>query len=186
MTIIDTYPNVERTITSIEASLISKREYERLKAISRYVYSYINIEIEQGFKNYDSIKFLLEQFIRNSEYKNSISKIEKEIIIGNILLSNDLEIAELLNKHGFTIEHLKVIIRFRSLLKNVILNSVPIDEELERQFKIYKKYISKIIEIFKSEYALDDQTVILNRITEILVTNHNYFESKYSEHTKKR
>ena len=182
MTIIDTYPNVERAITSIEASLISKREYEELKNISNYIRNNINKKTPQNIKNYKFIKNYLAQTITTRNFSNTA----KEIIIGNILLPDDIKIAELLTKNGFTIEHLNIIIRFRALLKNIILNSTPINEELERQFKIYKTAINKIIEIFKLELNFDDQTTILNRITEILITNPNYFESKNSEHIRKR
>lgn len=186
MTIIDTYPNVERAITYNEASSIFKKEYEILKSISYYIKEKIRKENECNINDYGVIKYYLEQAIRNAECPHIKENNKKEIIIGNVLLSDDLKIAELLTKNGITIEHLKVIIRFRALLKKVILNSVPIDEELERQFKLYKIGVAKIIKIFKLELNFDDQTVILNRITELLITSPNYFESKNSEHTKKK
>ena len=186
MTIIDTFPIAERTITSIEASLISNVEYEELKNISKRIINYINKTYTNGFKSYNFIKLYLESIIINSERTYTIPRVYKEIIIGNIMLPNDIEIVELLTKNGYTIEHLKTIIRFRSLLKNIILNSVPFDQELERQFEIYKKHVDKIIELFKSALNIQEQTIILNRITEIVQTNPNYFESKNFEHTKKR
>ena len=121
MTIVDSYPNAERTITLIEASLISNREYERLKGISKYIKEIIERETQLDTYSYSFVKQVLDQAIKNSQCAFISNDTHKEIIIGNIILPDDIQIAEILTKNKFTLEHLKERMRFRSLLKNIIL-----------------------------------------------------------------
>ena len=186
MKLIDNYPNAERTLTTIEASLITKKEYQKLKSISKRIKDSIETELESDLSSYGMVKYHVERTIRSSKNALISKNAEKEIIIANILLPDDIQIAELLNKNNFTIEHLKAMIRFRSSLKNLILNSAPIDEETQRKLEIYKRFVTTLIELFKAEFNVDDQTIILNRICEMLVTCPNYFETKRTEYTRKK
>lgn len=185
MTIIDNYPNAERTVASIEASMITPREYYRLKEISKAIRNHIENQLQTNTSTDGFTRYYIELAIRSSQHKN-LSNTEIEIVIANAILPDDISIAELLSKHHFTIDHLKTIIRFRSLLKNIILNGKAFDDELKRQFEIYKKFVAKIIEIFKSEFGIDDQTVILNRICEMLVTCPAFFEERTSTNPRKK
>lgn len=185
MTIIDNYPNAERTVTTIEASMITPREYYRLKEISKAIRTHIENELQSNANTDGFTRNYIELAIRSSEHKN-LSNTEIEIIIANAILPDDIIIAEMLSKHHFTIEHLKTIIRFRSLLKNIVLNGNAFNTELKRQFEIYKKFVTKIIEIFKSELGIDDQTIILNRISEMLVTCPSFFEERTSTSIRKK
>ena len=186
MRIIDTYPNAERTITTIEAALITKKEYQELKNISQSIRNKFHTQLSEHLGDYEYIRWFLETILTYSQNKFGLSSTHKEIIIANVMLPHDHEIVELLTKYDFKIEHLKTLIRFRSFLKNIVLNSAPIDKEVERQFEIYKKHIANIIYIFETELNINNKTAILNRIAELIETNPHYFESKYSDYTKKR
>lgn len=184
MRIVDYYPNVERVITTIESMMITDKEYQKIKKISKSIKEIVEKEINDEINPYRFVIHHIEKSVRQSDLY-TLSPAGKEIIIANILLPDDIKIAELLNKNGFTIENLKSIIRFRSLLKNVILNNAPINKELEDHFIEYKENVKKILELFNEEFNTNDQTIILNRICELLTTHPNYFEKKITESIKK-
>ena len=104
MTIIDNYPNAERTVTTIEASMITPREYYRLKEISKVIRKSIETQLQSNANTDGFTRYYIELAIRSSEHKN-LSNTEIEIIIANAILPDDISIAELLSKHHFTIEH---------------------------------------------------------------------------------
>ena len=178
MILIDNYPNTERAITAIEVMIITKKEYIKLIKLSQEIKSCIEKELNCELPIYGIIKYYIENTIINPNNLSNFSQTAKEIIIANILLPETIKVVELLNNNGYTIEHLKNITRFRALLKNIILSNAPIDTNLANQFMIYKKYVTHITELFKKTFGIIDQTIILNRICEILVTYPNLFETK--------
>lgn len=178
MDIIDYYPNLERAITPIECITITNKEFRQLKKISRLIRENIETNINDQITPYTFIKYYIEKSIRDSKLE-IFSKAKKEIIIANILLPDDIEIAEILNNNGFTKESLKELIRFRALIKNLVLNNSKIDINLENKFNDYKETINTIVLLFNEKFQIKDQTTILNRICELLVSNPNYFENKY-------
>lgn len=175
----------QNILTSIEAKTITKKEYIKLKEISRTIKKYIEDNFRENITISGFIRYYIEQAIRKSQYKN-LSSLEKEIIIANIILPDDYKIADILSANGITIDHLKIAIRFRSLLKQVILNKVKINPELERQFTIYKKFVKIITEIFQSKFGINDQNIIFNRICEIMTLHPEYFETKKTNLLRKK
>ena len=186
MTLIDNYPNAERTLTTIETSLITKKEYQKLKNISAAIKKTVESNLDSDINSYGIVKYYVEQTIRSSNTPLVSKPSEKEIIISNIILPDDIEVAELLTQNKYTLEHLKAMIRFRSSLKNLILNDVQIDKETEQKLQVYKKFVTSLIALFKQRFGIDDQTVILNKICEMLVYYPHYFESKLTDHVRKR
>ena len=184
MKLIDDFTNLERVISIVEANTLTENDYQKLKKISTLIKKHVEIRLQGSINESNFTRFYLEYIIRNSN--TPIDKLEKEIIIANAILPDDIEVAELLNQNGFTIEELKNILRFRVVLKNIVLNNSITNKEIETQFEEYKKTIIKLTNIFKAKYNLDNQTVILNRICEIIVTHPNYFETKSMSKTKIR
>lgn len=177
MKFIDYHPNIERAITYVEALTILKNEDIELKKISKVIKEHIENKLQIEINSNNITIYYLESIIRKARY-NDLSNIKKEIIISNILLPNDEEIAVLLNQNGYTLEDLKSILRFRTILKNNILNDTQLDQNNKEKYEEYKKEITKIIKIFKSNLNIDNQTIILNRICEMLVTCPELFERK--------
>lgn len=177
MKFIDYYPNIERAITYIEALTILKNEDIELKKISKIIKEHIESKLQIEINSNNITIYYLESIIRKARYQD-LSDMKKEIIISNILLPNDNEIATLLNENGYTFEDLKSILRIRTILKNNILNNIYFDQNTKEQFEEYKKEITKLIEIFKTNLNIDNQTIILNRICEMLVTCPELFERK--------
>ena len=183
MKIIDYYPNLERAITYFETLTLSKSEDIVIKKLSKFIKEYIEekLQVEINFNNINI--YYLEDILSKTQY-NNLSNLKKEIIIANILLPNDIEIAELLNQNGYTFEDLKSIIRFRTLLKNKILNDKPLNQEEIEKFIKYKEDITNLLSLFKNKFNIDKTTIILNRICEMLVTHPNIFESKTNFKTR--
>ena len=118
---VDYYPNAERIVTVLDSMMITPREYKKLKEISvelrKYFQQTLGIEtISCGF-----IRHYVEHVIIDSK-NNGLKPLEKEIIIANIMLPDDMEVINLLNDNGFDIYTLKLLMRIRSQLKYIILN----------------------------------------------------------------
>lgn len=47
-----------------------------------------------------------------------------------------------------------------------------------KQIAIYKRVMDKLIDVFYKNFNFKDSTIILNRITELLVTSPNLFDEK--------
>ena len=185
MDFIDYYPFLDRVLTYLDAMIITEKEYQILKNISNE----IRKETEENFNNSINhnkiIIYHIEKSIRESKLNNN-SILAKEIIIANILLPNDIDIIDLLNKSGYTYDSLKNIIRFRTLIKNIVLSDKEFNNEERKKYKEYKEEVKNIIYIFKENYNITDQTIILNRICELLIRKPNSFENKLERKSKKR
>ena len=138
MKLIDYYPNVERIITTIDSRMITNKEYNKLIKLSRNIKKELEHILDSNINKISLIKYYVEKIITNSKYSENYTNVHKEIIIANILLPDDIKIAEVLNQNGYPIEYLKAIIKFRDYLKKIILYSIPIDKEIEQ------KYIAKL------------------------------------------
>ena len=183
MNFIDHYPNMERAITYVEALTISKNEDLELKKISKIIKKHLEekLQVEINFSNFTI--YYLEEIIKKTKY-NNLSNIKKEIIIANILLPNDIEIADLLNKNGYTIEDLKSLIRFRTILKNIILNNISLNQTEKEEYTKYKEEITNLTNLFKNTLNIDKPTIFLNKICEMLVVCPNLFENKTNFKTR--
>ena len=189
MTISSIYHELKIIISYNEAKEIFEKEYNELKILGQIERENIEKEytklikecnLTNEFNDYIT-KRLIGIRYDTSKYSD-LTSIKKEIIIANAILPDDISIINLLHDNGFTIEHLKVIIRFRSILKNKITcKTKNIDKYLAEQIKIYKTVVSKLIEIFETNFKINDSTIILNRITELLVTSPNLFDEKIDD-----
>ena len=185
MDFIDYYPFLDRVLTYLDAMIITEKEYQILKNISNE----IRKETEENFNNtINQNKIIIhhiEKSIRESKLNNNYI-LAKEIIISNILIPNDIDIIDLLNRSGYTYDSLKNIIRFRTLIKNIVLSDKEFNNEERKKYKEYKEEVKNIINIFKENYNITDQTIILNRICELLIRKPNSFENKLERKSKKR
>ena len=186
MAMLDLYPSAERAINIIDIKLITEREYQILKKISTQIRKKIEDEFDDNAVSYGMIKYFIENRIRNSNITDIETATKKEIVISNILLPDDIEIAEILNKNGFNLELLKELLKIRQKLINIIIYNLQLDEELKDQYETYKNNIKKLINLFEEKYNINDQTIILNKIAEILVLYPNYLENKITSTIKKR
>lgn len=185
MNFIDYYPFIDRVLTYLDARIITEKEYQILKKISNTIKKETEETFNYSINQYNAIIYYVEKSIRESKTINK-SILSKEIIISNILLPNDIEIIDLLNKSGYTYDSLKNIIKFRSIIKNIISSNNEFNKENKQKYKEYKEEVKNIITIFKEKYNITDQTIILNRICELLVRMPNSFENKLEINTKKR
>lgn len=180
---IDNYLEPTRIISYNEGRILTKKEYTLLKRKAK-------IEREKIINNHKlnedspTTKKIIEYIINNTEYKD-ISPIKKEIILANAVLPDDIKIIEILTVNGFTLEHIKTIIRFRGILKNLVLTQSKLTEELKEQINIYKKVITKLIEVFSINFYTNNSTIILNRLCELLITNPQLFESMSKSKSRK-
>lgn len=185
MQFIDYYPFKDRVLTYLEAMIITEREYQTIKDISKKIRKTTEEIFNDNINLYNIIIYNIEKRIRQSKLLNN-STLSKEIIIANILLPNDIEIIDFLNNKGYTYESLKKIIKFRTLIKNILSSNIEFNEEYKRQYEEYKKEVKSIKNIFKEKYNITDQTIILNRICELLVRKPNSFETEKERNIKKR
>ena len=61
-----------------------------------------------------------------------------------------------------------------------------IKEDLKEELKIYKKVVSILLNVFKEKFNINNSTVILNRICELLVTNPELFNTLEKTKTLKK
>ena len=185
MVFLDYYPNAERTLTTVESMMITKKEYRILKEMSSLVRKYFEENLQMPLDLGGFLRYYVEYTILKSKHKD-IKPLAKEIIIANVVLPDDIKVAELLNKNGFSIQDLRAIMRVRSYIKNIILNDADFDKEMENILIDYKEKVNTIIEIFISEFNVDNQNIILNRICEMLETCPTLFVDRVTSHTQKR
>lgn len=182
MTLIDDYTKPSNILSYYEGLTISKKEYQYLKKLGQnkrieMLKEKPNIDIYSLYKNIKTIR------INSSIYPNT-SSLNKEIILANAIFPNDIELIELLSSYEITLSHLKMIIRFRSILKNLLIYKKPLTKDLEENIIIYKKAIAYLINIFNKHYHFNDATIILNRLTELIITNSSTFEKIATDHKK--
>lgn len=178
-------PNIQNALTKTEASLITEKEYNKLKKISMLVTKYVENILMSDIATCNITKKIAEITIRKIQ-NESITEIHKTIMIANALLPDDIKVADLLNKNGFTYNHINLIIKFRALLKRNAIYHTELDKEEKTKYNEYKITVNKIVELFTREFGVSDKTIILNRICEILVTHPDYFEKLATEHIIKR
>ena len=171
--LLNEYTNPSKILSYYEALTIPKKEYTYLKKLSTSEKANITLNNQTNI-NYN----LIFNKISTSKKTKDLSIIKKEIIIANIIIPDDTLIIKILNDNNFTIEHLKLIIRFRSILKNHLINNTKIDTTLKENIQIYKNIISIILNIFINELNIDNPTIILNRITELIITKPYLFKKK--------
>ena len=183
---INSITNPKKILTYNEANMYTQKEYELLKQKA-------NQEIKRIKKDYNlkenskiSQKFI-EYIIKNTHYQD-MSILKKEILLANSLLPNDIKIIDQLTKEGFTIEHIKTIIRFRDILKNSIIHKQILTPELKEHLEIYKSVTSKLINIFNDNFYVNNSTIILNKLCELLATKPQLFNeiSKDNKKTLKK
>lgn len=178
MPMIDDYTNPLTILSLTDALMISKKEYQFLKQIAKIERETI-IKNNNQIDNFNLIQKLTETLTNSSIYPNlSISK--KQIILSNAILPDDTNIINTLSEYGFTIYHLKTIIRFRSIIKNLLINECNLTQELKDNITIYKKVTNKLIDIFNKEFNCNNSTIILNRISEMLITQPDLFKNNNS------
>ena len=186
MLVIDDYTNPSNILSITDTLMISNKEYLFLKQLGIKERESI-IKNNPQINNHRLNKLLIDTLNKESIYPN-LSIIKKQIILSNAILPNDVIIANKLLEYGFTIEHLKTIIRFRSIIKNHLQNKFILTKELKDNIIIYKKVTNILINIFNKEFNCNNSTIILNRISEMLITSKDLFQtnSKSNNLTKKK
>lgn len=177
------YIDPNRIITYNEGNCITKVEYNLLQNIA-------NEERNRILKEYNLDNFDLEHknrfiydMISNNDY-NDLSNIQKEIVLSNSIINDDVKLIDILTLNGFTLEHIKTIIRFRDKLKNLMLYNPILTKELKEDINTYKVIVSKLIDIVNQEFKTNNSTVILNKIC-ILLTLYPELFSSISKHKSK-
>ena len=156
-----------------EGKMITNKEYNILKRLAKNERDRILNDYELVEDSHLTQK-VIEHIIRNTAYEDmSLSK--REAMLANALLPDDIQIIDILTKEGFTIDHIKTIIRFRDILKNLLIHKQESTNELKEQIKIYKAVVDRLIDIFNTNFYTADSTIILNRLCELLVTKPHMF-----------
>lgn len=141
--------------------MIIKREFEPETIIS-YNEAHCITNVEYLYLKETAIK-------KNHLPSNlTLSNIQKEVIQTNMIY-DDEKFISILNENQFTIKHLKSIIRFRDILKNLIIDNSIITPDLKEKITIYKTVVSKLLDIVNKEFNINDSTIILNKICILLV-----------------
>jgi len=169
------YTNPNRILTYNESKMYTNKEYNIIKKQAKLERDKILQQYRLNEDEYPTIK-IIEHIINNHEYQD-LSPLKKEIMLSNIILPDDTKIINILTENGFTIEHIKIIIKFRGILKNLLLNKSNLSKELLEEIKIYKNVVSKLIEIFYINFHINNSTIILNRLSELLVTKPHLLDS---------
>ena len=185
MHFVDYYPNAERAITLIDMRQIGLREYQFIITLSKSIKEEIEQEIKIQIQNNDITRYYFEEIIKNLQIEN-LTPLKREILIGNAILPDSKKIIDIQNKNGYSVTNLTKILRFRTILKNILLNDLHIDKNTQEQFEIYKKELISLTEIFKNEFNLDNPSIILNRICELITIYPQLFQAKTTINSKKR
>ena len=178
--------NPNRIISYNEAKMFTNKEYNLLKQQAsnerkRIKKSYNLIEES-------NISQKIIEYIIKSSHIPELSILKKEILLANTLLPDDIKIVDILTKEGFTIEHIKTIIRFRDILKNLIIHKQQLNKELKEQLEIYKPITNKLIDIFNTNFYINDSTIILNKLSELIANKPQLFDeiTKSNQKTLKK
>ena len=174
--ILDNYQNPERILSYTEALIITKKEYQILKSLAKYEKKRIELEICMSEKESLMNNLIIENNIKMSSY-DDLSPLKKEVMLANAILPDDHKVIDTLTEKGFTLEHIKTIMKFRGILKNILLNESIIQDDLKVNIEIYKRVTSILIKAFKEKLNVNNSSIILNRICELLVTNPELFET---------
>ena len=172
---LDNYQNPERILSYIEALIITKKENEILKNIAKKEKKRIEQEICMS-EDPETNMLIIEKQINMRNY-DDLSPLKKEVMLANALLPDDTKVIDTLTENGFTIEHIKTIIKFRGILKNQAMYKTAIEKDLKENINIYKKVVSILLNTFKEKFNINNSTIILNRICELLVTKPELFET---------
>ena len=174
--ILDNYQKPEKILSYNEARIITKKEYQILKNIAKKEKKRIEQEICMGEKDSAINKLIIENNINMRNY-DDLSILKKEVMLANAILPDDSQVIDTLTENGFTLEHIKSIIKFRGILKNQVMYKTAIQEDLKESIKIYKKVVTILLNAFKEKFNVSNSTIILNRICELLVTSPELFET---------
>ena len=174
--ILDNYQKPEKVLSYTEALVITKKEYEILKNIAKKEKKRIENEKCMGEKDSEINMLIIENNITMRNYDN-LSPLKKEIMLANAILPEDSKVIDTLTENGFTLEHIKSIIKFRGILKNQLVYKNGIPEDLKESIEIYKKVVTILLNTFKEKFNVNNSTIILNRICELLVTSEEIFEN---------
>jgi len=187
MKILEEYFETERILTYADACTITEIERRELRKIAKLERKMLLLEYNQltGFNtstnkhvaNYYITKRLLTKRMYSTKYDDK-SILRKEIIYANAILPNDEEIAELLTSNKYTYKHLLEVMRVRKYFLDIIkYKNINISiEELNKKTKIYKNYVIGIIDLFNRKFGVNNPTIILNRICELLATRESIFK----------
>ena len=181
---LDNYQNPERILSYNEALIITKKEYEILKNIAKKEKKRIEKEICMGEDNSSINMLIIERQINMHNY-DDLSPLKKEVMLSNALLPDDTKVIDTLTENGFTIEHIKTIIKFRGILKNQAMYKTAIEEDLKENINTYKKVVSILLNAFREKFNINNSTIILNRICELLVTKPELFETLNNKKRRK-
>ena len=187
MKILEEYFETERILTYADACTITEIERRELRKIAKLERKMLLLEYNQltGFNtstnkhvaNYYITKRLLTKRMYSTKYDDK-SILRREIIYANAILPNDEEIAELLTSNKYTYKHLLEVMRVRKYFLDIIkYKNINISiEELNEQTKIYINYVIGIIDLFNRKFGVNNPTIILNRICELLATRESIFK----------
>lgn len=166
------YTNPERILSYNEAKKITQKEYSLLKQPLKEIKPENYPELDYHYYRDKAIESRKKELIYSDQ-----TGLKKEVLIANTILPDDIKIIDKLTANGFTYEHLYAIIRFRSILKNILMNNTKITNDLKEHIRIYKNVTTKLIKVFEQNFFFNDSTIILNRICEMLITCPHLFES---------
>lgn len=172
-----------KIISYNEGLCITKSEYTLLKDIAIQEKSKILKEYNLTKANLDHQNKFIQHIISITEY-NNLSNRQKEVMLINSQVKDDNQLIELLNNNGFTLEHIKTIIRFRDKIKNLMLYNPTLTKKLKEELEIYKKVVSQLIEIINKEFHINNSTIILNKICLLIVLYPELFESNNKHKNK--
>ena len=174
--ILDNFQKPEKILSYSEALIITKKEYEILKNIAKKEKKRIENEKCMGEKDSKINMLIIENNISMRNY-DDLSLLKKEIMLANAILPDDVKVIDTLTENGFTLEHIKSIIKFRGILKNQLIYKNGISEDLKENINIYKNVVTILLNAFKEKFNVSNSTIILNRICELLVTSPELFET---------
>ena len=165
--------NPYKIVSYNEGKMFTDKEYNILKNIAKNEKD--RIKNDYGLVEDSQLTQRIVEYVIISTKYDDLSLLKKEILLANALLPDDIKIIDLLSKEGFTIEHIKTIIRFRDILKNLLIHKKELTNELKEQLKIYKAVVDKIIDVFNTNFYTNNSTIILNKLCELLVTKPHMF-----------
>lgn len=167
--------NEGNCLTKVEYNLLIKISVEeRNKILKEYNLNNLDLSNKNRF---------IQEIISNNKYPN-LSNIQKEAMIASTIIQDDIKLINLLTDNGFTLEHIKTIIRFRDKIKNLILYKPILTNDLKEEISIYKNIVSKLINIVNKEFYTNNSSIILNKICVLISLYPELFKST-SKHKKK-
>lgn len=175
------YIDYSKIITEDFKLYLSEEQVEELKKIAKKEKTYLTNRY-----NANTLRSMLDQKACEIVYINIRhqlrNNLEKAIIANNIVFDNE-RFASILNSGKFDYESLKTFMKILNYLKSKIANG-DLTEKDQKYVRIADSFAMKLVNHFKKYNGVSDQSIIINKINEVISYEPELISIISSKHTR--